>query len=218
MAIMKRNLKAGVVVLAAMGLIAGELAAINVPKKKQFTLRGGLNLFSACGSASDYQPGQNDFPVTPAFTAPAVGIGLAFFSSPSAAIAFDVAYGASVHVDLRDPSDGETIRATTPKSLMAACSLFHYLRLSRRLQFSVSFGAGAEIRMAEEEEYVSDLGSRILIGAPAPAISPLAVAGIGGQWLLSRELAVGLECRVFYFFRGPIQFLAAPALTLGLKF
>jgi hypothetical protein len=215
---MKRNLQGGVVALAAMWLIAGELAAITVPKKKQFTLRGGLDLFSACGSASDYRPGQNDFPVTPAFAAPAAGIGLTFFSSPSAAIAFDVAYGASVRVDLRDPSDGETIRAAAPKSLMAACSLFHYLRLSRRLQFSVSLGAGAEIRMAKEEEYVSDLGSRILIGAPAPALSPMAVAGIGGQWLASNEMAIGLECRTFCFFRGPIQFLVAPALTLGLKF
>jgi hypothetical protein len=215
---MKRNPKAGVVALAALWLIAGELAAITVAKKKQFTLRGGLNLFSACGSASDYRSGENDFPVTPAFTAPAAGIGLMFFSSPSAAIAFDVAYGASANVDLRDPSDGETIRAATPRNLMAACSLFYYLRLSRRLQFSVSFGAGAEIRMAKEEEYISGLGSRILIGAPAPVISPLVVAGIGGQWMASRELAIGLECRAFCFFRGPIQFLVSPALTLGLKF
>jgi hypothetical protein len=215
---MKRNLRVVAVALAAVWLTAGELAAITVPQKKQFILRGGLNLFSACGSAGDYRAGENDFPVTPAFTAPAAGIGLTFFSSPSAAIAFDVAYGASANVDLRDPSDGETIRAATPKSLMASCGLFFYLRLSRRLQFSVSFGAGAEIRMANEEEYVSDLGSRILISAPAPAISPLAVAGIGGQWMISREWAIGLECRAFCFFRGPIQFLVSPALALGLKF
>ncbi|MCX6555924.1 MAG: hypothetical protein NTW95_00595 [Candidatus Aminicenantes bacterium] len=215
---MKKNLGLGVVALAVVWLIAGDLAAITVPKKKQFTLRGGLNLFSACGSASDYRPGENDFPVNPAFTAPAAGIGLTFFSSPSAAIGFDVAYGASANVDLRDPADGETIRAATPKSLMAACSLFQYLRLSRRLQFSVSLGAGAEMRMAKGEEYISDLGSRIIISAPAPVISPLAVAGIGWQWLLSREMAVGLECRAFCFFRGPVQFLVSPALTLGLKF
>jgi hypothetical protein len=215
---MNKNLSLCVIALSAVWLIAADLAAITVPKKKQLTLRGGLNLFSACGSAGDYRAGENDFPVNPAFMAPAVGIGLTFFSSPSSAIGFDVAYGASATVDLRDPSDGETIRAATPKNLTAACSLLKYLPLSRRLKFSASLGIGAEMRMAKEEEYISDLGSRIIIGAPAPAISPLAVAGIGGQWLASRELVVGLECRAFCFFRGPIQFLVAPALILGLKF
>jgi len=215
---MKRSLGLSAVALAALWLIAGQLAAITVAKKKQFTLRSGLNLFSACGSVSDYQPGENDFPVAPAFTAPAAGIGLAFFSSPSLAVGVDVVYSASAKVDLRDPSDGETIRASTPKNLMAVCSLFQYLRLSHRLQFSVSLGVGVEMRMAKAEEYISDLGSRIIINAPAPVVSPLAVAGIGGQWLASRELAVGLECRAFCFFRGPIQFLISPALTLGLKF
>jgi len=215
---MRKNNCIRIAALAAMMLIAGDLAAITVPKSKQFTLRGGLNLFSRCGRESDYQPGENDFPVTPAFMASAAGIGLTFFTSSSFAIGFDVSYGARAKVDLRDPSDGETIRADTPQNLVAVFSLFQYLELSQRTRLFVSFGVGAEYCMAKEVEYVSDLGSRIIISAPANPISPLAVAGIGGQWMFSGTFGIGLECRAFCLFRNPLQFLTSPALTLVLKF
>ena len=88
--------------------------------KKQFCLRGGLGMFSVNGAEGDYAAGANDFPVTPAYQSPAFGFGFAVFTSRSFAVGLDFRYGLSASVDLRDPSDGETISADTPKNLTAA--------------------------------------------------------------------------------------------------
>jgi hypothetical protein len=186
--------------------------------RKQFCLRGGLNMFSVNGADSDYMAGTNDFPVTPAYQSPAFGFSFAVFTSRSFAVGLDVLYGLSAKVDLRDPSDGETIPVNMPKNLVAALNLFQYFNLSEQMQLFVSLGGGAEYRMAEEEKYLSNLGSEIIISAPAKPLSPLAAAGIGLQYMLSAALGINLECWATYIFRDPAQVLFSPALALVLKF
>lgn len=215
---MKKNIFICVAILAVMLLAAGNLPAKNSFKKMQFTLRGGLNMFNANGKDSDYKAGENDFPVTPAYKAPVFGSGLTFFTSPSFAIGLDVCYGLSAKVDLRDPSDGETIPVDTPKNLVAALNLFQYFNLSKQMQLFISLGGGAEYRLAEEEEYLSNLGSTIIISAPAKPLAPLAAGGIGLQYMLSDALGINLECSAIYIFRDPAQILVSPALALVLKF
>jgi hypothetical protein len=215
---MKKNIFICVVVLAVMVLAPGDLSAKNSFKKTQFTLCGGLNMFRVNGADSDYLTGINDFPVTPAYNAPAFGIGLTFFISPSFAVGFDVRYGFSAKVDLRDPSDGETIQADAPKNLIAEINLFQHFNLSKQMQLFISLGGGGEYRMVEEKEYMSNLGNKIIISAPAKPISPLAAAGIGLQYMFSNALGINLECRVTYIIRDPYQILVSPALALVLKF
>ena len=186
--------------------------------KKQFCLRGVLNMFSVNGAVSDYMAGSNDFPVTPAYQSPALGFGFAVFSARSFAVGLDINYGLSTQVDLRDPSDGETIQVDTTKSLVAALNLSQYVNLSRQMQLFISLGGGAEFRMADDTEYISNLGSKIVINAPAKPFSPLATAGIGLQYMFSAALGISLECLATYIFRDPPQILVAPALALVLKF
>ena len=186
--------------------------------KKQFCLRGGLNMFSVNGADSDYMAGTNDFPVTPAYQSPTFGFSFAVFTSRSFAVGLDVRYGLSTQVDLRDPSDAETIPVDTPKNLVVALNLFQYFNLSKQMQLFISLGGGTEYRMAEDKEYLSNLGSTIIISAPATPLSPLAAGGIGLQYMFSDALGINLECWATYIFRDPAQILVSPALALVLKF
>jgi len=224
----KKNKRFMTALALALLLAGGQLMAYQPPAKKsslrsswlkrQFCLRGGLNGFSAHGAESDYEAGMNDFPVTPAFRSPVIGFSLATFTSPGFALGLDVRYGFSARVDLRDPVDPETITADTPKNLTAAVAIYKYFRLSGRLQCYASLGGGMEILMAGEKEYVSDLGSKIVIAAPARAVSPLAAGGAGLHAMLSRSLGLALELHAAAIFRKKFQMLASPSLALVLKF
>ncbi len=209
--------------LVNMQLLAGQRSARkNILQesflKKQFCLRGGLGLFSANGAVGDYVAGANDFPVTPAYQSPAFGFGFAVFTSRHFAVGLDIRYGLSTSVDLRDPSDGETIPADTPKNLTAVFSLYKYFDFSERLGLYVSIGGGLENLMVEEKEYVSNLGNKIIIAAPEKALSPLAAGGIGLQAMLSRSLGIALDVQGAYILRKAAQILVSPSLGLVLKF
>jgi hypothetical protein len=185
---------------------------------RQFSMHGGLNVFAVNGADSDYRAGANDFPVTPAYLAPDFGLGFVYFTSRSFAVGLDMGYTLSASVGLRDPGDGEAIRVRTPQNIAAVLYVFRYLELSRQVRFFVSLGGGAEYRLAEDEEYVSALGSQIIISAPAKPLSPLAAVGVGMQYMFSAALGINLECRASYIFRSPAQLLISPVLALVLKF
>jgi hypothetical protein len=185
--------------------------------KKQICLRGGLTMFSANGAESDYKTGINDFPTTPAYLSSAFGFGFAVFTSRSFAVGLDVRYGLSTAVDLRDPSDGETIPVDTPKNLTAVFNFYKYFNFSARWGFYVSIGGGIENLMVEEKEYISSLGNKIVIAAPQKALSPLAAGGIGLQAMLSHSLGIAFDFQAAYILRKTNQLLISPSLALVLK-
>lgn len=207
-----------VLLLANVQLMAYQQPAKKSLLKKQFCLRGGLNMFGINGADSDYVAGGNDFPTTPAYQGSAFGFSFAVFTSRSFAIGLDVRYGLSASVDLRDPSDGETISVDTPKNLTAVFNLYKYFNFSKRLALYVSIGGGMENLMAEEKEYVSSLGNKIIIVAPENAFSPLAAGNIGLQAMLSRSLGIAFDFQAVYIFRKTAQMLFSPSLALVLKF
>lgn len=225
---MKRNRPIIFTLLTVLLLAHGPLAASPQPAgksflkrsflKKQFCLRGGLGMFSVNGANRDYKAGANDFPVTPAYQSPAFGLSFAIFTSRSFAVGLDVRYGLSASVDLRDPSDEETIPADTPKNLTAVFNLYKYFDFSRRLGFYISIGGGLENLMVAEKEYVSSLGNKIIIAAPAKALSPLAAGGFGLQAMLSNSLGIALDFQAAYILRKTAQILVSPSLALVLKF
>jgi hypothetical protein len=201
-------------VIAVLLLAAGDLAAA---KKPQFTLRAGFNMFPSSGSEGDYVAGGNDFPVTPAHQASALGIGLTFSGSSSLAFGVNVSYGLSSRIDLRDPSDGETIRADTPQSLLAVLGVAKGIDLSRRMQLIVSLGVGGEYRMGGDQEFVSQLGNRIVLRSPEKPFSPLAALAAGVHYMFADSLGVALDVQGAYIFRDPAQLLITPSLGLILK-
>ena len=204
--------------LANMQLVAYELPAKKSFLKKQFCLRGGLNMFGSNGADSDYVAGSNDFPTTPSYQSQAFGLGFAVFTSRSFAVGLDVRYGLSAQVDLRDPFDGETITVDTPKNLSAVFNFYKYFDLSRRLGVVVSVGGGVENLEAEEKEYLSSLGNKIIITGPEKAISPLAAGALGLQAMLSRSLGLAFDFQAAYVFRNKNQLLLSPSLALVFKF
>jgi hypothetical protein len=206
-----------VVTAVLLFFFAFNLAAAGSHQKKRFFLLAGMNLFNASGSDSDYKAGENDFPRFPGYPSPVAGLGLAFFTSPRSAWGIDIRYGPSARVDLSDPSDHETIRVDAPQNLTAVAYLQRCFGLSGSLTVSVSAGGGVEYRLAEEKEFISNLGNRIIIGAPKQPLAPLLAAAVGLQFMFSGALGFGLECRAAYAFRQPGQLIVTPALLLVLK-
>jgi hypothetical protein len=204
-------------IIAFLLLTAGNLAAARTAKKAQFILRAGFNMFQSSGSDGDYVAGANDFPVTPAHQAPALGIGLTFPGSKSLALGVNVSYGLSAQVDLRDPSDGETIQVEPPKSILAVLSVAKAIDLSRGMQLLVSLGAGGEYRMGGDQEFVSSLGNRIVLSAPEKPFSPQAALAAGVHYMFAGSLGVALDVQAAYIFRDPAQLLIMPSLGLILK-
>lgn len=203
--------------IAVMLLAAADLAAARPANKTQLILRAGYNMFQSCGSDTDYIAGENDFPVTPAYQAAALGVGLSFSRSQGMAYGVSLSYGLAGQVDLRDPSDGETVRADTPKSLLAVIGATRFIELSRQVRLALSLGAGAEYRMASHLEFISSLGNKIVIPAPEKPFSPLAAVGAGVRYRLSDSLGVALEVQGTYIFRDSAQLLITPYVGLVLE-
>jgi hypothetical protein len=194
------------------------LPAAGRGKKVSLELLGGMNLFAASGSESDYIAGDNDFPRSPAYAAPAMGLRAALFTSPQWAWAIDVRFGFSAAIDLSDPSDHETVRVDAPSYLTAVVGRQRFFSLSRSLALHAAIGAGIEYRLVEAQEFISDLGSKIIIGAPAKPLSPLLAAGIGVRCAIGATLAIGVECRAAYTLRQPSLWVVTPAMVLALRF
>ena len=194
------------------------LPAAGQPKKFSLALLGGVNLFAASGSDSDYVAGENDFPRSPAYSAPSLGFRAAYLVSPRWAWAIDVRYSLAAAIVRSDPSDQETVRVDAPEYLTAVAGGQRSFRLSRSLTLCAAVGAGIEYRLVEEKEFISNLGSKIIIGAPAQPLSPLLAAGIGLRYEFAGALAVGVECRAAYTLREPALWAVTPALVLELKF
>ncbi len=193
------------------------LPAAGQRKKVSLALLGGMNLFAASGSDSDYIAGENDFPRSPAYTAPAMGLRAAFLVSPRWAWTIDARYGLSAAIDVSDPSDHETVRVDAPGYLTAVAGGQTFFGLSPSLNLYAAIGAGIEYRQVEEKEFISDLGNKIVIVPPAKPWSPLLAAGIGLQYEFAEALAMGVECRAAYTLREPALWVVTPVLFLALR-
>lgn len=211
----KRNVI--VIAAAALALLAADLPAARAAKKTQLILRAGYNLFQSNGSDGDYVAGENDFPVTPAYGAAALGLGIHFSRSQSMAYGLDVRYGLAGQVDLRDPSDGEVVRVDTPKSLLAVAGITRFIELSGRLRLALSLGAGVEYLTAGDQEFISALGNKIVIPSPEKPFSPLAAIGAGLRATLNDSLGLAMEVQGAYIFRRSAQLLITPSLGLVLE-
>ena len=205
-------------VAALLLLTALLLPASGQRKKASLELLGGVNLFAASGSDSDYVAGENDFPRSPAYSAPAAGVRAVFLVSPRWAWTIDARYGLSAAIDLRDPSDHETVRVDAPAYLTLVAGGRRFFWLNRSLALCLGAGAGLEYRRVEEKAFFSDLGSKIVISAPERPLSPLLAAGIGLHYEFAEALAVGVECRAAYALREPALLTVTPALVLALRF
>lgn len=213
---MKNNTRFWVPVLALM--LSASVRLPGAANGGQFNLEllAGMDMLMANGSASDYVPGTNDFPSTPAYRAPSVGIRAAFGMSPRFAWTFDLRYGFSAAIDRRDPSDMETVRVDAPRRLSATTGFRGTFASAGSLAIYAVAGAGIEYLLVEEKEFISDQGSRILVNAPEKPLAPVAAAGLGLQYKIG-ALALGLECRATCAFREPVQLALAPVLTFALR-
>lgn len=214
---MKAN-KSHRVMLSILILLAASNLAAAGKRGTGLTLLAGWNLFGAVGSDSDYVAGSNDFPATPSCQAPVAGLRLTFGGSRRLSWGLDVRYGTAADVVRRDPSDNETVGVETPRNLTAVLAAQIFMDLGDRLALVLTLGGGAEYRLVEEKTFLSSLGNKIVIPKPEKPYAPLAVAGLGAQYMLGGSLGLVAECRLAFAVRDPAQMIVTPALGLVIGF
>ena len=190
------------ILAAVLALLAGHLASAQ-ERRLELSILGGVNRHFAYGAASDYALGSNDFPVTPAHTPPAFGLGLAYRAGRWG-FELDVRATLAAKVMLADPSDGDAVEIETFPHLAAGLNVF-FQPWPGRIRPYLLAGGGLDAVFARDRSYTSRFGYAIDLPAPRgkDRFDPEAHAG-GGLFIgFGRSLGIRMEARYVWVFDDP---------------
>jgi outer membrane beta-barrel protein len=187
-----------VFIVFALPLFSGTAYA----QKFQFSVFGGLNHVFEYGSENDYALGENDFPVTPSHTPPALGASLAYFFSENLGLELDWRYVLSSTVTLEDPSDQDTVDIDSSKHYSMTLNLL-YQFMSGKLRPYIVAGGGFDKLLAEDATYTSDYGFEITLEAPEKTLDAVFNFGAGLNYYVSDSVALKLDVRYVMIFADP---------------
>jgi opacity protein-like surface antigen len=203
-----------VVVVFALPFFSGTAYA----QKFQFSIFGGLNHVFEYGSENDYALGENDFPVTPSHTPPALGASLALFFTDNLGLELDWRYVLSSKVTLQDPSDQDTVEIDSSKHYSLTLNLI-YQFMGGKLRPYILAGGGFDRLLGEDATYTSEYGFEITLEAPEKTLDVVFNFGAGLNIFLSDSVALKLDVRYVMIFADPnnVNNLSAVA-GLGFRF
>jgi len=205
------------IVIAVFAAGAGLCAAEE--RHLEISILGGVNRHFAYGTVSDYALGVNDFPVTPAHTPPALGLGAAYRTGRWG-FELDVRATLAAKVVLSDPSDGDTVEIETLPHVAAGLNIFFQPWTGGFRPYLLA-GGGLDAVLARDRTYTSRYGYTISVPAPRgkDRYDPEAHAG-GGLFIdLSRSLGFRIDARYVWVFDAPAPVRSVQALAgLVLRF
>lgn len=159
-------------------------------KNNQVSIIGGGILINESGDVSEYEPGFNDFPVTPAHKSGSLGVSYARFLPSNIGLELDFKYNIGTRVTLIDPSDQERFDVDTCNNYSFTGNIIY--RISRKtLQPYVAGGMGINILRAYNKEVTSSRGNIIIITPPEKTNN--FTYNIGGGLIYSFKPSVGLR-------------------------
>lgn len=163
-----------------------------------FYVFGRGNFFGSSGSASDYEEGENDFPIASSHKNYGAGFGLTF--GKRAFIGIEGHYNLSGKVTLTDPSDDDTVEIDTYKYVSGFITVGFNIVNSRSMRLYIN-GGGGICRYFEANEiksYVSRLGFETLIEPPEKKTPMAGFGGVGLEFYLSKSGGILLSGRYLY--------------------
>lgn len=159
-------------------------------KNNQISILGGSIFINESGDISEYEPGYNDFPVTPAHKSGSFGFSYARFLSSNIGFELDLKYNIGSRVTLIDPSDQERVDLDTCSNYSVIGNLIYRIS-SETLQPYVAAGAGINILRAYSKEINSSRGGIIIITPPEKTKN--FTYKIGGGLIYAFKPSVGLR-------------------------
>lgn len=182
----------------------------------QVAFQVGVQRHFAYGSETDYVPGENDFPVTPAHNASVFALSMSYAFKPWLALEYDGRFIGAAKLALSDPSDGDVLRCRSNRHFSFALGLV--FRAPRgRLRPYVAVGGGLDRLEAKEETVVSDHGYEIYLAAPPESelIAPLIQLGGGVEVGVFKMIGIRLDGR-YAIVLADAATVRALSLTAGL--
>jgi len=163
-------------------------------KNNQVSIMGGSILINESGDVSEYEPGYNDFPVTPAHKSGSLGVSYARLLSSNIGLELDFKYNMGSRVTLIDPSDQERFDLDTCDNFSVTGNLIYKIS-SKTLQPYIAAGAGINILKAYSKEVTSSRGSiiRSVIIITPPEKTNNFTYNIGGGLIYAFNPSVGLR-------------------------
>lgn len=180
-------------------LVLGFMANLGYGQaKNQIAFFAGLNHVLQYGCKEDYVFGENDFPVTPAHTPPALGLSYARFFSRKIGFELDFRYNLSSKLTLEDPSDGDEIKIDCSKHFALTGNLIYQI-LNGRLRPYLLVGAGFDtLSDVKDQTVISELGYEVTLMAPEKKSDFLADAGIGILYFIDSNLGMRFDIRYIF--------------------
>lgn len=182
-----KKLIAAIVLLLLLSVIASA-----DEEKNQISIMGGIYAVNESGNLSDYEPGYNDFPVTPGHKNISFGFGYARFITGNVGVELDFRYHLSSKVTVNDPMDQERVEIDTLNNYSVTGNIL-YKFSAGLVQPYITGGVGMNILRPYEKEFTSDQGSIIIITSPEKTNNLL--YNVGAGIIAGNSIALRLDLR-----------------------
>ncbi len=156
---------------------------------------GGLNHVFQYGSESEYVPGENDFPVTPAHNNLTMAISYTRIFSHRYGFQLDLRRHSGTGLNLKDPSDDDEIQIDGAGHLTVTLNFVYFLSKSSIKPYLIA-GAGMDFLTCTKEQTVtSKFGYTVTISPPEKNADLCFNLGTGMDFSLGKRIGLNLELR-----------------------
>lgn len=161
----------------------------------RIALTGGINHVFEYGSESDYAPGTNDFPITPAHNNFMMSLSYTRTFSSLYGIQMDFRSHTSVPLKLTDPSDGDEIQIDGAGHLTVTFNLLYFLSKSDIKPYMLA-GVGLDfLTNTKEQNVTSRYGYPVTIEPSDKKADFCFNIGGGMDYSVGKKFGLNLELR-----------------------
>lgn len=173
------------------------LIASSASSEVRLYLFGKANFVASSGSESDYEPGENDFPLTSSHKNYGAGFGLTLGSTLF--IGIEGHYNLNGKAILTDSSDNDTVEVDTEKYISGFLTVGLNIIKSRSLRLYISGGGGScRYSAGETRTYVSKFGYETEIYPPEEKSCLAGFGGAGLELYINQSSGLVLAGRYLY--------------------
>lgn len=172
--------------------------SVSAYAENKFYFFGKGNFVNSIGTESDYQAGENDFPIMSSHQNYGFGLG---FTSGSGIVFYgvEVNFNLNGKTTLKDPSDDDTVEIDTYKYASGFLLLGFNIIRSSSIKIYINGGGGVSYALdAKTQTYTSQLGYETQIDPPEKKYPLSGFGGVGLEIYFSQTSGLFLGGRYQY--------------------
>ncbi len=183
-----------------------------------FYVFGCGNYVNSVGDESDYEEGENDFPITSSHQTYGFGLGIVY-NLKTVFVGLEANYNLKGKATLTDPSDGDTVEIDTLRNFAGLLNLGLIIIGNKRARIFLNGGVGlGAFEDSKTRLYTSQLGYETRIEPPEKKYFFTGFGGGGVEFYVSSAVGFLFNVRYFYFALEKPQTMAAALAGLILSF